>query len=106
VGKRPILTCTHVRSEPLGGQVSAHNAVRRRPELRIKVDLSRRAKHFASIAKQLAPVLRPETVAALVQMPARTRSIQNFLKHSPKWNIFTLPQSTTSLLPSGCTSML
>ena len=31
---------------------------------------------------------------------------QNFLKHSPKWNIFTIPHSTTLLLPSGCTSML
>ena len=31
---------------------------------------------------------------------------QNFLKHSPKWNIFTVPHSTTLLLPSGCTSML
>src|SRR6516164_9618667 len=47
--------------------------------------------------------------AALVQVRhprTGTRSIQNFLKHSPKWNVVTAPHSTTLLLPSGCTSML
>ena len=49
---------------------------------------------------------------AVVGAPPRMRtsipilSSQNFLKHSPKWNVFTILHSTTLLLPSGCTWML
>ena len=52
---------------------------------------------------------RREGTAALVKVRhpgTGTRSIQNFLKHSPKWNVVTVLHSTTLLLPSGCSSML